>query len=188
MNEWIWYKFVVWSKVFSSSSKGLFTLQWFPLSFAMSLSVVSSSVSPWFVMLRLTPSIHLSLGLNLLKNYKLKRTTLEWNVTNILVRLPQRLDISIPNLICFALKPKDWWLGVSLLLCAQCVLRMRIAFYSSVMLDLSNGSGARNLITCYQHRLPGASSTGRSYIAFWCSGWHNGLILKKSWVRSQPSR
>jgi hypothetical protein len=33
----------------------------------LSLSPVSSSVSPWFVMLRLTPSIHLSLGLPLLR-------------------------------------------------------------------------------------------------------------------------
>jgi hypothetical protein len=32
----------------------------------LSLSLVSSSVSPWFVMLRLTPSIHLYLGLPLL--------------------------------------------------------------------------------------------------------------------------
>jgi hypothetical protein len=32
----------------------------------LSLSLVSSSVSPWFVMLRLTPSIHRSLGLPLL--------------------------------------------------------------------------------------------------------------------------
>jgi hypothetical protein len=33
----------------------------------LSLSLVSSSVSPWFVMLRLTPSIQLSLGLHLLR-------------------------------------------------------------------------------------------------------------------------
>jgi hypothetical protein len=33
----------------------------------LSLSLESSSVSPWFVMLRLTPSIHLSLGLPLLR-------------------------------------------------------------------------------------------------------------------------
>jgi hypothetical protein len=33
----------------------------------LSLSLVSSSVSPWIVMLRLTPSIHLSLGLHLLR-------------------------------------------------------------------------------------------------------------------------
>jgi hypothetical protein len=33
----------------------------------LSLSLVSSSVSPWFVMLRLTPSIHRSLGLHLLR-------------------------------------------------------------------------------------------------------------------------
>jgi hypothetical protein len=33
----------------------------------LSLSLVSSSVSPWFVMLRLTPTIHLSLGLPLLR-------------------------------------------------------------------------------------------------------------------------
>jgi hypothetical protein len=33
----------------------------------LSLSLVSSSVSPWFVMLRLTPSIYLSLGLPLLR-------------------------------------------------------------------------------------------------------------------------
>jgi hypothetical protein len=33
----------------------------------LSLSLVSSSVSPWFVMLRLTPSIHRSLGLPLLR-------------------------------------------------------------------------------------------------------------------------
>jgi hypothetical protein len=33
----------------------------------LSLSLVSSSVSPWFVMLRLTPSVHLSLGLPLLR-------------------------------------------------------------------------------------------------------------------------
>jgi hypothetical protein len=32
----------------------------------LSLSLVSSSVSPWFVMLRLTPSIHRYLGLPLL--------------------------------------------------------------------------------------------------------------------------
>jgi hypothetical protein len=33
----------------------------------LSLSLVSSSLSPWFVVLRLTPSIHLSLGLPLLR-------------------------------------------------------------------------------------------------------------------------
>jgi hypothetical protein len=33
----------------------------------LSLSLISSSVSPWFVMLRLTPSIHLSLCLPLLR-------------------------------------------------------------------------------------------------------------------------
>jgi hypothetical protein len=33
----------------------------------LSLSLVSSSLSPWFVMLRLTPSIHRSLGLPLLR-------------------------------------------------------------------------------------------------------------------------
>jgi hypothetical protein len=38
------------------------------LSFAICLlSLVSSSVSPWFVMLRLIPSIHLSLGPPLLR-------------------------------------------------------------------------------------------------------------------------
>jgi hypothetical protein len=33
----------------------------------LSLSLVFSSINPWFVMLRLTPSIHLSLGLPLLR-------------------------------------------------------------------------------------------------------------------------
>jgi hypothetical protein len=33
----------------------------------LSLSLVSSSLSPWFIMLRLTPSIHHSLGLPLLR-------------------------------------------------------------------------------------------------------------------------
>jgi hypothetical protein len=33
----------------------------------LSLSLVCSSVSPWFIMLRLTPSIYLSLGLPLLR-------------------------------------------------------------------------------------------------------------------------
>jgi hypothetical protein len=36
------------------------------LSFAICLSLVSSSVSAWFFTLRLTPSIQLSLGLSLL--------------------------------------------------------------------------------------------------------------------------
>jgi hypothetical protein len=53
--------------IYSSSSKGLSSLQWFSFTQTkfrhLSLSLVSSSVSPWFVMLRLTPSIHLSLGL-----------------------------------------------------------------------------------------------------------------------------
>jgi hypothetical protein len=65
------YPFIHFFTYYSSSSKVCPLYSGFPspkTTFRhLSLSLVSSSVSPWFVMLRLTPFIQLSLGLPLLR-------------------------------------------------------------------------------------------------------------------------
>jgi hypothetical protein len=48
----------------------------------LSLSLVSSSVSPWFIKLRLTPSIHLSLVLPLLRvRYSYNKNIINYGAT-----------------------------------------------------------------------------------------------------------